>query len=158
LLAGVGIVAIAGDQVTKAIARNNLQLGELHSYLGDTVRVQLAHNYGAFLSLGDSLPENWRQALWSVGVGIVLIAILGYALFAKSLDRPLLWALALVFAGGASNLYDRLSYGGYVVDFLNVGIGRLRTGIFNVADMGITTGALLVLWSAFFGQSAAKKR
>jgi len=149
LLLSVAVVCAGCDQFTKSIAQTHLQMGETHSFLADTVRLQLAHNYGAFLSLGDSLPENWRHGLWSIGVGIVLIAILGYALFAKSLDRSLLLALALIFAGGASNLYDRIVYGGYVIDFMNVGIGWLRTGIFNVADMGITTGALLVLIGAF---------
>lgn len=155
-LASIGVVAIGVDQFTKWIARTHLTLGELHSYLGDTLRVQMAHNFGAFLGLGDSLPETWRQGLWSIGVGCVLIAVLCYALFGKALDRPLEWALALVFAGGVSNLYDRMVYGGYVVDFLNVGIGWLRTGIFNVADMCITGGAIIVLLSALRGQSESK--
>jgi|SRR5712671_2700721 len=148
LLSIVGLTCIGGDQVTKWIAKTHLQSGATQSFLGDTVRLQLAHNYGAFLSLGDSLPANWRQVIWSGGVGCVLLAILGFSLFAKSLERSLLLALALIFAGGASNLYDRIAYDGYVIDFLNVGVGWLRTGIFNVADMGITTGALIVLWSA----------
>src|SRR5262252_2401102 len=148
LLLSVAIVCAGCNQFTKSIAQTHLQLGETHSFLADTVRLQLAHNYGAFLSLGDSLPESWRHGLWSVGVGIVLVAILSYALFAKSLDRSLLLALALIFTGGASNLYDRIAYDGYVIDFMNVGIGWLRTGIFNVADMAITTGAILVLIGA----------
>lgn len=155
-MASVGVVAIGIDQFTKWIARTQLQLGELHSYVGDMLRIQLAHNFGAFLGLGDSLSEAWRQGLWSVGVGGVLIAVLVYSLFGKALDRPLSWALALVFAGGISNLYDRIVYGGYVVDFLNVGVGWLRTGIFNVADMCITAGALIVLLSAFRTQSTSK--
>ncbi|HXC20398.1 MAG TPA: signal peptidase II, partial [Steroidobacteraceae bacterium] len=54
-------------------------------------------------------------------------------------------ALALIAGGGISNLIDRLLYGGRVTDFLNVGIGSLRTGIFNVADMAILAGALLLI-------------
>jgi signal peptidase II len=147
-------VALAGcDQVTKSIAQEHLQLGEVHSYLGDTCRLLLAHNYGAFLNLGASLSEEWRQGLWSIGVGVVLVGMLGYAVFARELDRPTLIALSLIIAGGASNLYDRIVYGGYVIDFLNVGIGWLRTGIFNIADMGITAGALIMLWMAFRGSN-----
>jgi len=148
LLSMVALACIGCDQVTKWIAKTHLTVGELHSYSGDTVRLQLAHNYGAFLGLGDSLSPTWRQGLWSIGVGTVLVVICVYALFAKSLERSLLLALALIFSGGVSNLYDRIVYDGYVIDFLNVGVGWLRTGIFNVADMGITTGALIVLWSA----------
>ena len=55
--------------------------------------------------------------------------------------------LALVVAGGVSNLADRVAHGA-VVDFLNVGLGSLRTGIFNVADMAIMTGVgLILLWA-----------
>jgi signal peptidase II len=53
-------------------------------------------------------------------------------------------ALAFIAGGGISNLIDRLIYGGLVTDFLNVGIGPFRTGIFNVADMAILAGALLL--------------
>jgi len=151
LLAVIAVASVGCDQLTKTLAQERLQQGEVHSYLGDTVRVQLAHNYGAFLSLGASLSEEWRQGLWSIGVGIVLICMLGYALFARLMDRPTLIALALIVAGGASNLYDRLIYGGYVIDFLNVGLGPVRTGIFNVADMGIMAGAFIMLWSTLRG-------
>jgi len=54
-------------------------------------------------------------------------------------------ALALLAGGGTSNLLDRLLYDGRVTDFLNVGIGSLRTGIFNLADMAIMAGALLLV-------------
>jgi signal peptidase II len=57
-------------------------------------------------------------------------------------------ALTLIVAGGAANLLDRLAYGA-VVDFLNLGIGgRLRTGIFNVADLAIAAGAAVLALSS----------
>jgi signal peptidase II len=147
-LSTVTFLCVAVDQMSKAVAQSHLIEGDLQTYLGDTLRLQLAHNYGAFLSLGASLPPAFRQGLWSIGVGCVLLGILAYSLFGKSLDRPLFFSLALIFSGGISNLYDRIVHGGYVVDFLNVGIGPLRTGIFNVADMAITAGALIVLFNA----------
>jgi signal peptidase II len=55
-----------------------------------------------------------------------------------------LLGLTLFVAGGASNWIDRL-IGGFVVDFLNVGVGPVRTGIFNVADVAIMAGAALML-------------
>ena len=68
------------------------------------------------------------------------------ALFAwRQRQRASVWhaaALALFIAGGASNWFDRVS-AGRVVDFMNVGIGWLRTGIFNVADVAIMLGAAL---------------
>jgi signal peptidase II len=141
----VGCVGL--DQATKAIAKAHIPAQAARTYLGDTVRLQLAHNTGAFLSLGASLPDKWRQGLLSAGVGVILLALLAYALLAKSMRPGVLLGLALVISGGVSNLIDRLVYGGYVVDFMNVGIGSLRTGIFNVADMAITTGVLLLVFT-----------
>jgi signal peptidase II len=57
-----------------------------------------------------------------------------------------LFGLGLVFAGGASNLVDRISRGS-VIDFMNVGLGGLRTGIFNVADVAILVGVGALLFS-----------
>ncbi|HYM35451.1 MAG TPA: signal peptidase II [Steroidobacteraceae bacterium] len=149
LLVVIALAIVGCDQFTKSIAQADLQEGIVHSFVGDTIRVQLAHNPGAFLSLGASLSPQLRQAIWTVGVGVVLFLLLGYLLFARTMDRSLLIALALILSGGASNLYDRIVYDGYVVDFLNVGVGWLRTGIFNVADMAITGAALMILYTAF---------
>src|SRR6185437_669837 len=77
-------------------------------------------------------------------VAIVLIGLVCAALFAR-LSTARFVALALVAGGGISNLIDRLLYDGRVTDFLNVGIGSLRTGIFNLADMAILAGALLLV-------------
>jgi signal peptidase II len=52
--------------------------------------------------------------------------------------------VTLFVAGGASNLVDRITYG-MVIDFMNVGIGPLRTGIFNVADIAVVVGGILML-------------
>ena len=56
--------------------------------------------------------------------------------------------MALFVAGGSSNLLDRLTRGS-VIDFMNVGIGPLRTGIFNVADVAIMLGVGLVLLASY---------
>jgi signal peptidase II len=58
--------------------------------------------------------------------------------------------MALFVGGGASNLFDRLARGS-VVDFMNVGFGPVRTGIFNVADMAILLGAVLVVIDSYRG-------
>ena len=133
------------DQATKLVAK--AYLSETHALvlLGDTVRLQLAKNYGAFLSLGASLGEASRGMLISVVVGAVLAALLAYLFISKPQNPIVGVSVALIVGGGVSNLIDRMRYGGYVVDFLNVGIGPVRTGIFNVADMAIMVG--VVLWA-----------
>jgi signal peptidase II len=133
------------DQVSKFVAKQYLQPGDLYSYAGDTLRLQYAENSGAFLGLGATLPDPWRHLIFTVLVGIFLLALLVYLLRSRELASFAIVCLSLVCAGGLSNLIDRIAYEGRVVDFLNVGIGPLRTGIFNVADMAITFGAIFML-------------
>ncbi|WP_020481681.1 signal peptidase II [Methylomonas sp. MK1] len=83
----------------------------------------------------------------------MLIALLGYVLFSKSGSPSSLLAYALLLAGGLGNLIDRLIYGGYVVDFINIGIGPIRTGVFNVADVVVVVGVLML----FTGMPRANK-
>ncbi len=141
------ITCVSCDQATKSVAQSYLSETGVWSLLGDTVRLQLAHNTGAFLSLGAALPESLRAGLFSAGVGILLMALLGYILFSKSISSLELLALSLLLAGGVGNLIDRVWFG-YVVDFMNIGIGPLRTGIFNVADIAVSIGAILLLVDA----------
>jgi signal peptidase II len=135
------------DQVSKSAARAFLSSGVSESFLADSLRLQLVENPGSFLSLGASLPEKLRFSIFTAAVAILLIGLVGASLFAKRLGTLRFVALALVAGGGISNLIDRLIYDGRVTDFLNVGIGSLRTGIFNLADMAILAGALMLIFS-----------
>jgi signal peptidase II len=146
VVAAVVAGCVGCDQGTKAIARATLATADLGSLLGDTVRIQLALNDGAFLGLGGSLPEPWRSLLLSGGVGLVLLAVLAYALLARHASVWSVIAMALVFGGGVSNLADRILNAGHVVDFLNLGIGPLRTGIFNLADVALVAGVGMLWW------------
>jgi len=139
------IGCVGCDQVSKSAARALLAAGVAESYLGDALRLQLVENPGSFLSLGASLPEQVRFAVFTGAVAVLLLCLVGASLFATRLGPWRFTALALIAGGGFSNLIDRLMNGGRVTDFLNVGIGSLRTGIFNVADMAILAGALLLI-------------
>jgi len=143
LILAILLSCIVGDQVTKSVAQSHLTEQPV-VLLGDTVRLVLARNYGAFLSLGSAIGESSGGMLLSGIVAVVLAGLLVY-LFVTRPENPLVGiSIALIVAGGVSNLIDRVQYG-YVVDFLNVGIGPLRTGIFNVADMAIMAG--VILWA-----------
>ena len=133
------------DQVSKSAARTMLHPGVTESLFSDSLRLQLTENPGSFLSLGATLPEHLRFTLFTAAVAVILIGLVCAALFARRLSTSRFVALALVAGGGISNLIDRLLYDGRVTDFLNVGVGSLRTGIFNLADMAILAGASLLI-------------
>jgi signal peptidase II len=133
------------DQVSKSAARSWLHAGVTESLFADSLRLQLMENPGSFLSLGASLPEHLRFTLFTAAVAVLLAGLVFASLFARRLSTSRFIALALVAGGGISNLIDRLLNDGRVTDFLNVGIGSLRTGIFNPADMAIMAGVLLLV-------------
>jgi signal peptidase II len=133
------------DQVSKSAARSMLHTGVTESLFSDSLRLQLTENPGSFLSLGASLPEHLRFSLFTAAVAVILVSLVCAALFARRLSSARFIALALIAGGGIGNLIDRLLHDGRVTDFLNVGIGSLRTGIFNLADMAILAGALLLV-------------
>lgn len=142
LLAGV-VSTIGCDRLTKHVASTTLPEGQVHSYLADTVRLVYVENPGGFLSLGADLPVAWRMALFTIVAGSILIGTAVAAARWRLRGWPLL-GVSLLVAGGASNWIDRVIRGS-VVDFLNVGVGPLRTGVFNVADMAIMLGAVVLV-------------
>ena len=155
-LIAVLISAVGCDQVTKSIATRALAPLPRQSFLGDTLRLEYAQNPGAFLGMGGDLKPGLR--FWSLTVvNGALLVVLGYVLIARwDMARGNFAAWALILAGGIGNLIDRVSQGGLVTDFLNLGIGPVRTGIFNVADMAITAGfALFVL--CWWREESAKR-
>jgi signal peptidase II len=144
LLLAIAIVSTIGcDRITKHVATTMLEGRPEQSFLADTIRIVYAENPGGFLSLGANLPPRSRTMVFTVVTFTALVALLVVA-GSRRWNRTATLGVALFVAGGVSNLFDRLTHGS-VVDFLNVGIGPLRTGIFNVADVAIMGGALLFL-------------
>ena len=136
------LTTVGCDRVTKHLATETLADKPGRSYLSDTVRLEYVENPGAFLGLGSELPEWARSVLLTAGAGVGLLVVAVTALKLQWTGAPFLGAV-LIVAGGFSNLIDRVIRGS-VVDFMNVGIGPLRTGIFNVADVALMAGVVLI--------------
>jgi signal peptidase II len=135
------------DQAAKQVAEATLSGRGVIVLLGDTLRLELVHNPGAFLSLGALFPEALRHLLFVV-VGPLGLGLLCYfSLRGGLLARPAaLVGLALIAGGGLGNWLDRILQAGTVTDFVSFGIGPLRTGIFNAADVFIVIGCMLLLF------------
>ncbi len=130
------------DQLTKAIARQNVPKTGCISLANDLFRFQYAENPGAFLSVGADIPETLRFSVFILLLGTALLGMLVYILRTRHFSEAQVIALAFILSGGFGNLLDRIYNEGRVIDFMNCGIGQLRTGVFNVADMAITFGAV----------------
>ncbi|MEM8485729.1 MAG: signal peptidase II [Bacteroidota bacterium] len=140
------VIITVVDQGTKYLAKEHL-LGEGRiSMANDMFRLQYSENRGAFLSMGANLPEPLRKGLFTGLVAVILVVFLIYLLRNNGFNRAAIIAGALMLSGGVGNLIDRVFNDGAVVDFLNVGFGSVRTGIFNVADMAIMAGLFLFIF------------
>ncbi len=138
------LAATAGcDRVTKHLAVTNLANGDSYSYLGDTVRLDYHENKGGFLSAGASWSPTTRTIVFQLANAVFLAGIMLLSLRFQW-SRLAKVGLVMFVAGGLSNLIDRVAMGS-VVDFLNIGIGPIRTGIFNIADVAIMAGIALLL-------------
>ena len=142
----VGMVGgvIVLDQLTKAMVLRTLRPYSPVEVLGDFFRLTFIYNTGAAfgLHLGDA--SRWVfMALAAVAVVVLWIMFRGTAWK----DRARLIAIASVTGGAIGNVIDRVRSSRGVVDFLDFGVGEWRWPVFNVADIAVTLGALLLAWS-----------
>lgn len=144
LFAGIAFVAI--DQLVKLLALVSLQANSFKFGASPlNLALELSLNPGAFLSLGAALPTQVKQLIFIAGVAVVVAWALGWSL--SNWNQPLrkvlpLYAIAL---GGIANLIDRVFRDGHVVDYMVLNVGPTHTGVFNIADIAITTGALFLM-------------
>lgn len=132
---------IGCDQVTKRIAEKTLADEPVHSFLFDTFRLQYIQNQGAFLGFGSNFSSTTKLWLFLILPFIFLMSAAIFVSFSRKLTAFQVIMISLIVGGGISNLIDRLLQGS-VTDFLNIGLGSLRTGIFNIADVAIMAGAI----------------
>ena len=132
------------DAVTKSLAVDRLIPQRLpHDVLGSAVRFTLVYNPGAAFGLHVGDYSRWIFT----ALTLVALAILA-RLYRGTVrgDEARLLALGLVCGGAVGNLLDRLRSGMGVVDFIDIGFGDSRWPTFNLADVAVTFGALLLAW------------
>jgi signal peptidase II len=150
LIVSTLIIGIVCDRVTKILAQQHLKFQPPHSYLNGFFELRYAENTGAALSLGDGLPQPYNFILLSILPIVFMIGMMYYVVRNLSTLTGLqVFSLALIVTGGLGNIIDRIMYDRHVTDFMIIGIGELRTGIFNVADMYVTAGAIGMILTYF---------
>ena len=132
------------DRLTKILATAYLRGTGVHAYLKNIFVLTYAQNTGAFLSMGANFPLALKYILLIIIPVLVCIAGLVWCLV-KETDKTRAILFSTVIAGGLGNLVDRIFNNFAVIDFMNFGIGKLRTGILNVADLSITFGVIIFL-------------
>jgi len=132
------------DRIIKIAAKGALQGMAPQTYLGGTVVLQYEENHGAMLSIGSGLPEHVRFWLFTVGISVIL-AVIALVILLRSRSIAEIASGSLAIGGGLGNLVDRVTSDGAVIDFVSIGIGPVRTAVFNFADVAILGGVAIYL-------------
>ena len=144
---GTAVLILVADQVSKAWLVSAISPGEVVGVVGDLVHLVFSRNSGALFGLFKD--QAILFGLVSLGVVGLIVAYHGRS------DRSsyLSIALGLLLGGALGNMADRLRLG-YVVDWVDIGIGTLRWFTFNLADAAISTAiVMLVLLAVVTGRS-----
>ncbi len=160
LFFGIAAAVVVLDQLTKAWVASTFTLASVHAepgatggptqVIGDWVRVAVTHNSGGIFGLlGDSAIILGLASLVVIGF------IVAYEARAGLIAHPILTvALGLLLGGAVGNLIDRLRLG-YVVDWVDMGIGNTRWYTFNVADAAISISLVLLIGVSLLGDRIA---
>lgn len=141
------LALVLGDCASKRWASAELVEHVPRPVVGDLVRFTLSHNTGA--ATGISLGEYSRVGFSVLTLG-ALVVLFGLYRQARPEDVRTVAAVGAVTGGALGNLIDRVRWDRGVVDFIDVGLGASRFWIFNLADVGVTCGAValaILVWN-----------
>ena len=143
------VVSILLDQLSKFLIRQNVDQYSEIKLIGDYFILTNVENSGAFLGMGSDFSPFVKTIFLLILPVIVLICIMVYVYRDKQIDKISLIGFCFIIGGGIANIYDRILYGS-VTDFLFIDLGGIfKTGIFNIADLSVTTGMILILLMSF---------
>jgi signal peptidase II len=145
----IAVAVVVLDQVSKAWLVSSVAPGEVVRLVGDYVRLVFSHNSGALFGLFRD------QALL---FGIVSLGVVGLILAYHGRSGRNVYlsiTLGLLLGGAIGNLIDRFRLG-YVVDWVDIGLGDIRFWTFNVADAAVSTAIVLLIGLALFPSLAAR--
>jgi signal peptidase II len=135
---GIAGVVVVLDQLSKAWLVENVAQGEIREVLGDAIRLVYHQNSGALFGLF----RDQAILFGVISIGVIGLIVAYHGRSGRSLYMSV--ALGFLLGGAIGNLVDRLRLG-YVVDFVDIGIGDLRFYTFNVADSAISTAIVLLV-------------
>ncbi|MGO1408129.1 MAG: signal peptidase II [Brachybacterium sp.] len=149
IIAAIAAVLAVIDQITKNWAEANLPLLEPQPFLGEFLQLTLLYNTGAAWGMGSEITPVVTCLQIAIVIGVIIFAL-------KAVRSP--WytvALGLILGGALGNIHDRLlrdpsPFHGAVVDFLELP----NWPVFNIADMGVVGGAILIVVLGLFGVAA----
>jgi signal peptidase II len=154
LYVGMVLGVIVTDQITKWVVLRTLRLYDPVPVIGDFFRLTFIYNRGAAFGIH---VGGWSRIVFML---LAVVATIALGMMYRSTpwrDRARLLAIAGVTGGAIGNLIDRLRSSRGVIDFLDFGFGSLRWPVFNVADIFVTCGALVLAFSLWREEQHAER-
>jgi len=146
---------VSCDQLSKKIVRNKIETNERIQVIQDNLILTKVENSGAAYSFGSNWNPMMKRVLLQVIPAIVLLVLLILTLTKTEYPKIVIVGFSFVIGGGMGNVFDRIAYGS-VTDFMFIDLGFFATEIFNMADVSIVVGALIVLTHTLFQKKRAK--
>ena len=147
---GLSAAIVVLDQITKVVVTRAFTLHESVE-VTPFFNLVLVHNRGAAFSFLSS-AGGWQRELF-IAIALAAAVWITWLLRRHAGETRFAFALALILGGALGNVIDRVLYGA-VVDFLDFHAFGWHWPAFNVADMGISCGAILLVWDALVPKSA----
>lgn len=135
---------VSCDQLSKKMVRNNLDSHERIQVINDNLILTKVENSGAAYSFGSDWSPWIKGIVLKLIPAIVLVVLLVMTLLKTEYPKIVMVGFSFVIGGGIGNVFDRIVYGS-VTDFLYIDLGFFATEIFNMADVSIVIGAIIIL-------------
>jgi signal peptidase II len=145
------------DRISKIVIRQRIRDDQQFTFFNDHLTVTRVENSGAFLSLGNTMSHPLRFLFLSIIPLLVLCYGLFFLFTNRNISKTTLTGICFVLGGGLGNVFDRIVYGS-VTDFLHINFGIFQTGVFNMADVSIMSGMILIIFDYFKRREALDER
>ncbi len=139
------LLNIGCDQLSKNAIRTHVSPKEYIEVVSDHLILTNVENTGAMLGFGANLSPILKVIFLQLLPIIVLLILLFRILQRSTMNKWMVIAFSCVIGGGMGNIIDRIAYGS-VTDFFHIKFGIFQTGIFNMADVSVTVGTILILF------------
>jgi len=144
------------DQLSKKIAREHITPNESIAVIKDNFILMNVENTGAAYSVGSNLNPVIKKILLQIIPATVLLVLLWLSLVKSKYPKEMVFGFCFIIGGGIGNVFDRIVYGS-VTDFMYIDLGFFNTQIFNMADVSIVVGSLIIVAFTFVGKNEALK-
>lgn len=151
------LLNISCDQISKDLARKKIDDNQVIRLVNDNFILTKVENKGAALSLGENLHPTLKLVLLQILPLFVLAFLFRLLLIKNNYTASTIIGFCFIIGGGIGNIYDRILYGS-VTDFMHIQVGIFKTGIFNMADVSVVVGVLLILMETLISNQRKKTK